>query len=91
MVIQEEEYYHMLGRRTPAQRNNSPLLSSMTRISSQVLVGLWHGLRSGGTANQTGLGPCTHLLGPHRQTGRVLDVESNPDKRLHLNLELAVR
>src|SRR3954470_4408298 len=87
VVIQEEEYYHMLGRRTPAQRNNSPLLRSMSRNSSQVQVGLWQGLRSGGTANQTGLGPCKHLLGPHRQTGRVLDVDSSPDKRLHLNLE----
>src|SRR3954466_6264626 len=47
VVIQEKEYYHMLGRWTPAQRNNSPLLSSMSRISSQVLVGLWHGPLSG--------------------------------------------
>src|SRR3954464_10292167 len=56
VVIQEEEYNHTLGSLTPLDLVPHPVSNPRSRISLQVLVGLWHGLQSGRTATQDRLG-----------------------------------
>src|SRR3954470_11016753 len=62
VVIQEEECNHTLGSLTPLDLVPHLVSNPRSRISSQVLVGPWHGLQSGRMATETGLGPCTHRL-----------------------------
>ena len=56
MVIQEEECNHKLGSLTHPDLVPHPVSNPRGRISSQVLVGLWHGLQSGRMATQDRLG-----------------------------------
>src|SRR4051812_11956974 len=61
MVIQDKECNHTLGSLTPLDLVPHPISNPRSRISLQVLVGLWHGLRSGRTATQTAWDPA-HIV-----------------------------
>src|ERR1043165_6515480 len=71
VVIQEQECNHTLGSLTPLNLVPHPVSNPRSRSSSQVLVGLWHGLQSGRAATQTGLGPYTHRLRLYWNLGRT--------------------